>query len=300
MASSLTHSLAAAAHHRHGHTSPESFSTSSIHFHALDLSKNTNTLNTSCTNTKDSSSFIPNLLVQQQSTPTLTTIPPPPNTSLIIPSQQKQQQIIYQNLFSNNNSLIGKNIFGNSVEEQMQAVANVLLGGGNGTFQLQNVVNKCPKLLSEFINTTREPLINSLAFLQSAETSLPQMVKYKKLILLISLLFLIHPWVEILDLKLIRDDAYWERRRKNNYAAKRSRDTRRRKEDEVAVRAVILEQENLRLRFELERLRTEIERYRIVAFSQGIGIQQQTTTKNNSKKSEFFISGQQNGQIDSN
>ncbi|CAK5073194.1 unnamed protein product [Meloidogyne enterolobii] len=178
MASSLTHSLAAAAHHRHGHTSPDSFSTSSIHFHALDLSKNnTNTLNTSCTNTKDSSSFIPNLLVQQQQ-PTLTIppLPPPQPTSLIIP--QQKQQIIYQNLFSTNNSLIGKNIFGNSVEEQMQAVANVLLGGGgNGTFQLQNVVNKCPKLLSEFINTTREPLINSLAFLQSTETSLPQMVK---------------------------------------------------------------------------------------------------------------------------
>ena len=34
------------------------------------------------------------------------------------------------------------------------------------------------------------------------------------------------------------------------------------------MRAVILEQENLRLRFELERLRTEIERHRIVAFSQ--------------------------------
>lgn len=148
----------------------------------MDLSKNnTNTLNTSCTNTKDSSSFIPNLLVQQQQ-PTLTTIPPLPPNSLIISPQQKQQQIIYQNLFSNNNSLIGKNIFGNSVEEQMQAVANVLLGGGNGSFQLQNVVNKCPKLLSEFnniIKTTREPLINSLAFLQSTETSLPQMVKNK-------------------------------------------------------------------------------------------------------------------------
>lgn len=44
-------------------------------------------------------------------------------------------------------------------------------------------------------------------------------------------------------------------------------------EDEIAMRAVILEQENLRLRFELERLRTEIERHRIVAFSQ-----QQATT----------------------
>ena len=34
----------------------------------------------------------------------------------------------------------------------------------------------------------------------------------------------------------IRDDAYWERRRKNNEAAKRSRDARRVKEDEIAIR----------------------------------------------------------------
>jgi len=33
-----------------------------------------------------------------------------------------------------------------------------------------------------------------------------------------------------------KDDAYWERRRKNNEAAKRSRDARRAKEDEIALR----------------------------------------------------------------
>jgi len=48
---------------------------------------------------------------------------------------------------------------------------------------------------------------------------------------------------------------------------KKSRDSRRRKEDEVAVRSVFLEQENLRLRFELDRLHSEIERHRIVAFN---------------------------------
>ena len=46
----------------------------------------------------------------------------------------------------------------------------------------------------------------------------------------------------------LKDDSYWERRRKNNEAAKRSRDTRRAKEDEIAVRAVYLEQENIRLK----------------------------------------------------
>jgi bZIP factor len=34
----------------------------------------------------------------------------------------------------------------------------------------------------------------------------------------------------------IKDDAYWERRRKNNEAAKRSRDARRVKEDEITIR----------------------------------------------------------------
>ena len=34
----------------------------------------------------------------------------------------------------------------------------------------------------------------------------------------------------------LKDDAYWERRRKNNEAAKRSRDARRAKEDEIALR----------------------------------------------------------------
>ncbi len=33
-----------------------------------------------------------------------------------------------------------------------------------------------------------------------------------------------------------QDNIYWERRRKNNEAAKRSRDARRAKEDEIAIR----------------------------------------------------------------
>ena len=53
-----------------------------------------------------------------------------------------------------------------------------------------------------------------------------------------------------------------ERRKKNNEAAKRSRDTRRAKEDEIAIRAAFLEQENLQLKWEAARLRTEIGRLR--------------------------------------
>ena len=53
-----------------------------------------------------------------------------------------------------------------------------------------------------------------------------------------------------------------ERRKKNNEAAKRSRDSRRAKEDEIAIRAAFLEQENLQLKWEATRLRTEIGRLR--------------------------------------
>ena len=55
-----------------------------------------------------------------------------------------------------------------------------------------------------------------------------------------------------------KDAAYWERRRKNNEAAKRSRDARRQKENEIAVRASYLEQENIQLKMELVQLRTEL------------------------------------------
>uniref|UniRef100_A0A915BBI7 BZIP domain-containing protein n=1 Tax=Parascaris univalens TaxID=6257 RepID=A0A915BBI7_PARUN len=67
--------------------------------------------------------------------------------------------------------------------------------------------------------------------------------------------------------ELVKDEAYWERRRKNNDAAKRSRDSRRQKEDEMAVRAAVLEQENIRLRLELEHLRAETDRLRVLVLS---------------------------------
>ena len=58
-------------------------------------------------------------------------------------------------------------------------------------------------------------------------------------------------------LSLEKDSAYWERRRKNNEAAKRSRDARRQKEQQIAIRAQLLEQENIHLKFELSQLRAE-------------------------------------------
>ncbi|XP_026668881.1 uncharacterized protein LOC108624385 [Ceratina calcarata] len=59
-----------------------------------------------------------------------------------------------------------------------------------------------------------------------------------------------------------KDAAYWEKRRKNNEAAKRSRDARRAKEDEIAIRAAFLEHENSQLKYELCLLRAQAEKLR--------------------------------------
>jgi len=51
----------------------------------------------------------------------------------------------------------------------------------------------------------------------------------------------------------IRDDKYWERRRKNNLAAKKSRDTRRVRENQLRLRVLFLENANKVLREQMER-----------------------------------------------
>ncbi|XP_061906312.1 HLF transcription factor, PAR bZIP family member a [Entelurus aequoreus] len=58
----------------------------------------------------------------------------------------------------------------------------------------------------------------------------------------------------------LKDDKYWARRRKNNVAAKRSRDARRLKENQIAIRASFLEKENAALRMEVSDLRKELGR----------------------------------------
>lgn len=63
-----------------------------------------------------------------------------------------------------------------------------------------------------------------------------------------------------------KDAAYWERRRKNNEAAKRSRDARRAKEDEIAIRAAFLEQENFQLKYENATLRNEAAKLRCLLY----------------------------------
>lgn len=59
-----------------------------------------------------------------------------------------------------------------------------------------------------------------------------------------------------------QDDKYWQRRNKNNIAAKRSRDARRLKENQITVRAAFLERENVALRQEVAELRKDFGRYK--------------------------------------
>jgi len=61
-----------------------------------------------------------------------------------------------------------------------------------------------------------------------------------------------------------KDDRYWDRRKKNNVAAKRSRDARRLKENQITVRAAFLERENTALRLEVAELRKENGRFKNV------------------------------------
>ncbi|KAM3859753.1 TEF transcription factor, PAR bZIP family member a [Diretmus argenteus] len=61
-----------------------------------------------------------------------------------------------------------------------------------------------------------------------------------------------------------KDDKYWQRRKKNNVAAKRSRDARRLKENQITVRAAFLERENSALRTEVAELRKECGRFKSV------------------------------------
>ncbi|KAF7263701.1 hypothetical protein GWI33_001342, partial [Rhynchophorus ferrugineus] len=54
-----------------------------------------------------------------------------------------------------------------------------------------------------------------------------------------------------------KDDKYFERRRRNNQAAKKSRDARKMREDQIALKAAILEHENALLRAQVLTLREE-------------------------------------------
>lgn len=61
-----------------------------------------------------------------------------------------------------------------------------------------------------------------------------------------------------------KDNRYWTRRRKNNIAAKRSRDARRSKENQIVLRASFLEQENNTLRDQLDKALSRLSRYETI------------------------------------
>jgi len=54
-----------------------------------------------------------------------------------------------------------------------------------------------------------------------------------------------------------KDDKYWEKREKNNIAARRSREARRLKENQIALRTAYLEKENNGLKAELQAAKAE-------------------------------------------
>ena len=55
----------------------------------------------------------------------------------------------------------------------------------------------------------------------------------------------------------MKNNKYWAKRCKNNEAAKRSREARRLKENQIAMRARYLEEENLALKGEVDNLKKE-------------------------------------------
>ena len=54
-----------------------------------------------------------------------------------------------------------------------------------------------------------------------------------------------------------KDDKYWEKREKNNVAARRSREARRLKENQIALRTAFLEKENAGLKQQVEEVKAE-------------------------------------------
>lgn len=55
-----------------------------------------------------------------------------------------------------------------------------------------------------------------------------------------------------------KDEKYWVKRTKNNIAAKRSRESRRIKENRILLRAAYLEKENCALKTEIKKMKEEM------------------------------------------
>ncbi|KAK6747277.1 hypothetical protein RB195_000469 [Necator americanus] len=68
----------------------------------------------------------------------------------------------------------------------------------------------------------------------------------------------------------MKDEAYYERRKRNNESARRSREARRQKEDVNSRKLELVQQDNLRLKAELQRVVMELERLKYMAAVQGV------------------------------
>ncbi|XGW29122.1 hypothetical protein V3C99_008709 [Haemonchus contortus] len=68
----------------------------------------------------------------------------------------------------------------------------------------------------------------------------------------------------------LKDEAYFERRKRNNESARRSREARRQKEDVNFRKLELVQQDNIRLKAELQRVLMELERLKYVAAVQGV------------------------------
>ena len=66
-----------------------------------------------------------------------------------------------------------------------------------------------------------------------------------------------------------RDESYWERRKKNNLSAKRSRDARRLREQQTQGRVTLLEEENMCIRAKINALENENRRLRRIISGHG-------------------------------
>ncbi|KAF7490090.1 hypothetical protein SSS_10423 [Sarcoptes scabiei] len=70
--------------------------------------------------------------------------------------------------------------------------------------------------------------------------------------------------------KIVKNEIYLEKRRRNNESARKSRESRRRREKETKERISILQEENIKLRTEIQILREEICRLREHEFLQSL------------------------------
>ena len=87
----------------------------------------------------------------------------------------------------------------------------------------------------------------------------------------------------------MKDEKYWARRRKNNLAAKRSRDARRMKENQIALRADFLERESDQLRKQLEDLKRENQKLKMKLIQYESSMKQWTHSSTSSSPSSSVL-----------